>query len=645
MDEENYARAQEEQEELEREESERLGRLEDFQEEGNQIVNELNEVISERNELDQEREELKQAHTTLRSEYNERKKPEMAESAIAKLERERNKLEWECEELEDKPELDPLERIDLAFKQKKIENLNEMENMLNQSKHIQEELENNLEELEKLESKLNQPNKRRRLTFDYARYWQAHQNLDFEELENLFTLQYEMIKVARTGLNIERKKLKNMQEELENNQDILEDFEIEDTIEYHQYRHNELEEDEIDHVRDALDHRYFDKPKQPGIENELEKFKRERKEFELELGEFENELKKSNPGPEFEQHERMKLEYMYKLEETESYIEDFKHKRERLDSELDKLTNEKKKKDEEILLKYEHKEITYEEYRHKRTEIQRSDLKSRREKIEELRELGRVFEECKLELEELENNLQDIDEAISKKLKSTPQSPPVSPNPEPTPLPKSMPPVAKENNKSGSNTSLPDLTPSKEATNVLTGSIHSTLEKSKEGNLTPTTKNNIGGLPKDDGASKELTGREEKIAAASDMIKNLVEQDLPYKQETDPRSLRTDETPEALAKMDCSELVSRYLKELGLFDKVQDFTTRDFASDKFKNQYEGKLKFMNESKTKENGGDPEKFIPQSGDIFVWRDGENGHTGIVKEYLVDKEQGVAVYRRF
>lgn len=98
-------------------------------------------------------------------------------------------------------------------------------------------------------------------------------------------------------------------------------------------------------------------------------------------------------------------------------------------------------------------------------------LKSRREKIEELRELGRVFEECKLELEELENSLKETDEAISKKLESTLQPPPVFLNPQSTPLPQSIPLiVAKETNKSDSNASLPNLT-IQSPKDVLTGSL------------------------------------------------------------------------------------------------------------------------------------------------------------------------------
>ena len=120
MDDENYARAKEELRELEREESRRLRHLAKFESESHKVVNELEEVVAGRNELASEREELKIIHRTIRFEFNKRKETEKAECAVEKLERDRNKLEWECEDLENKDELDTLESIDLAFKQKKL---------------------------------------------------------------------------------------------------------------------------------------------------------------------------------------------------------------------------------------------------------------------------------------------------------------------------------------------------------------------------------------------------------------------------------------------------------------------------------------------------------------------------------------------
>lgn len=81
--------------------------------------------------------------------------------------------------------------------------------------------------------------------------------------------------------------------------------------------------------------------------------------------------------------------------------------------------------------------------------------------------------------------------------------------------------------------------------------------------------------------------------------------------------------------------MSRYLKELGVFNEAPHITTADMIDDdSFKNRCNGKLRFIEESK----GTKPHlyTFIPQSGDIFVWRYGINGHTGVVKEYIAEKD---------
>ena len=116
------------------------------------------------------------------------------------------------------------------------------------------------------------------------------------------------------------------------------------------------------------------------------------------------------------------------------------------------------------------------------------------------------------------------------------------------------------------------------------------------------------------------------IQSALNAMEQLTDKHIPYEQETSPRTLRTDETPEALAKMDCSEFVSRYLKAVGLFDNVPDFTTATLANvQTFAKLYDDKLQFL-------EGSDEADFKDiQAGDIFVWREGENGHTGMVIEY--------------
>ena len=130
-----------------------------------------------------------------------------------------------------------------------------------------------------------------------------------------------------------------------------------------------------------------------------------------------------------------------------------------------------------------------------------------------------------------------------------------------------------------------------------------------------------------------LEGSEDVIALALEEMLTIAEAHIPYKQEGNepPDYLRTAETEDALAKMDCSEFVSRYLKALGLFDEVPYFHTGEMATDNFKEQNDSKLKYLFGSK-KAEFNDIKK-----GDIFLWRrnmkdhGSEDGHTGMVLSY--------------
>jgi len=88
-----------------------------------------------------------------------------------------------------------------------------------------------------------------------------------------------------------------------------------------------------------------------------------------------------------------------------------------------------------------------------------------------------------------------------------------------------------------------------------------------------------------------------------------------YKQQNET-SLRTENTPEALQYMDCSELVCRVL-----------------AAD----QITPTIKHMNTTGLIEFFGNSSKFhkseSPESGDIVLWK----GHTGIVESYDSDKKE--------
>lgn len=124
---------------------------------------------------------------------------------------------------------------------------------------------------------------------------------------------------------------------------------------------------------------------------------------------------------------------------------------------------------------------------------------------------------------------------------------------------------------------------------------------------------------------------EDMIALALNEMLTIAEAHIPYEQESNepPDYKRTAETEEALAKMDCSEFVSRYLKVLGLFDEVPYFHTGVMASKAFKQKHSSKLEFV------EGSADPAYKEIQPGDIFLWRDNKRnppaGHTGVVKSF--------------
>ena len=129
----------------------------------------------------------------------------------------------------------------------------------------------------------------------------------------------------------------------------------------------------------------------------------------------------------------------------------------------------------------------------------------------------------------------------------------------------------------------------------------------------------------------EINKEEDIVALALNEMLTIAEAHIPYEQESNepPDYLRTAETEEALAKMDCSEFVSRYLKALGLFDEVPYFHTGEMVTYDFRLKYVDKLQFIKGSKESD-------FIDiQPGDVFLWRDNDRnppaGHTGIVKSF--------------
>jgi hypothetical protein len=129
----------------------------------------------------------------------------------------------------------------------------------------------------------------------------------------------------------------------------------------------------------------------------------------------------------------------------------------------------------------------------------------------------------------------------------------------------------------------------------------------------------------------DINKEEDIIALALNEMLAIAEAHIPYEMESNepPDYLRTAETEEALAKMDCSEFVSRYLKALGLFDEVPYFHTGEMASDDFQDEFQEMLVFV------EGSASPTFKEIQAGDIFLWRDNKRnppaGHTGVVKSF--------------
>ncbi|WP_343707733.1 CHAP domain-containing protein [Flavobacterium sp.] len=110
-------------------------------------------------------------------------------------------------------------------------------------------------------------------------------------------------------------------------------------------------------------------------------------------------------------------------------------------------------------------------------------------------------------------------------------------------------------------------------------------------------------------------------------MKIIADKHLPYAQEGNTgksEGLRTSLSETALSKMDCSEFVCRYLHKLGITKEVKWVTTSSMTSEASFQKALGtnKIKFVGKSID---------FKPQAGDIFVWRNGTNGHTGIVYNF--------------
>lgn len=132
------------------------------------------------------------------------------------------------------------------------------------------------------------------------------------------------------------------------------------------------------------------------------------------------------------------------------------------------------------------------------------------------------------------------------------------------------------------------------------------------------------------GLNNEKTKKDNNLSGVLEEMKTIADSHKPYLQETDKN--RTANTDAGLAKMDCSELVSRYLHKLGVTKNIIYMTTANMVSQTaFRKIIENdNIDFITDS-------DKKSFKPQKGDIFVWRkSGGSGHTGVVYEYDESKD---------
>ncbi len=117
-----------------------------------------------------------------------------------------------------------------------------------------------------------------------------------------------------------------------------------------------------------------------------------------------------------------------------------------------------------------------------------------------------------------------------------------------------------------------------------------------------------------------------KLNEVLEEMKLLVDKHIPYSQQGERSSL----SEERLKELDCSETVGIYLHKLGCMPKYKAIHTGLMTTEeKFRKAIgSNKIKFVEGSKETD-------FVPEPGDIFVWRSG-GGHTGIVYRYEQEKD---------
>lgn len=123
---------------------------------------------------------------------------------------------------------------------------------------------------------------------------------------------------------------------------------------------------------------------------------------------------------------------------------------------------------------------------------------------------------------------------------------------------------------------------------------------------------------------------EEKVSSSGVLaeMKIIADSHRQYLQETNKN--RTADTEAGLAKMDCSEFVSRYLHKLGVTKNIIYMTTANMTT-----QAAFRSIIDNDNIDLVEGSKLSTFKPQKGDIFAWGRLKNGswggHTGVIYDY--------------
>ncbi|NBB32043.1 CHAP domain-containing protein, partial [Cellulophaga sp. BC115SP] len=129
-----------------------------------------------------------------------------------------------------------------------------------------------------------------------------------------------------------------------------------------------------------------------------------------------------------------------------------------------------------------------------------------------------------------------------------------------------------------------------------------------------------------DAIKSYIVDNDNTLDQALSKMEELAAKHIPYSQQ----GVRDANQAGADLAYDCSEFVGAYLMKLGI-SYTTNISTGIMTEEKMFRKAIGSenIKFMAES-------DEKGFEPQRGDIFVWRYGTNGHTGIVLSYDASKK---------